>query len=99
MNSEGENLRLGSTLQTSAEMRVMGEGKDASIDSKPSENKYMGEICSECGEARMLHPQLYVYTCPYCRYSYMIHPVSSVFSRGITILKQSKVRKSFKKQK
>lgn len=66
---------------------------------KPIISTYVGEICSECGEARMLHPQLYVYTCPYCRYSYMVQPCSSPFSRGIVVLKQSKVRKSFKKRK
>ena len=51
--------------------------------------KIIYEICSECGKARMLHPQVYVFTCPHCRYSYMIHPVSSNFSRGITVLHKS----------
>jgi len=35
---------------------------------------YIGEICSKCGEARYLHPRPYVYTCPYCRYSFKIQP-------------------------
>ena len=80
-------------------MSVFKGNRKELIEWNTSENKYIGEICSECGEARMLHPQLYVYTCPYCRYSYMVHPVSTPFSRGITVLKKSKVRKSFKKQK
>jgi len=54
---------------------------------------YIGEICSECGKARMLHPQIYIYTCPYCRYSYMIEPCASPFSRGIVILHKSEVKK------
>ena len=54
---------------------------------------YLGEICSECGKARMFHPQIYVYTCPKCRYSYMVQPVSSPFSRGIVILHKSEVKK------
>lgn len=54
---------------------------------------YIGEICSECGEARMLHPQIYVYTCPYCRYSFMVEPCSSPFQRGIVILHKSEVKK------
>ena len=52
-----------------------------------------GEICSECGEAEMLHPQVYVFTCPYCRYSYMMHPCSSIFSRGIMVLHKSNHKK------
>lgn len=60
---------------------------------------HKGEICSECGEATMLHPALYTYTCSYCRYSYIIQPVSNPFSRGITVLNKSEVRKLSKKQK
>lgn len=63
------------------------------IEWNGEERKYLGEICSECGEARMLHPQVYVFTCPYCRYSYMIQPVSSTFSRGIIVLHKSNHKK------
>lgn len=54
---------------------------------------YIGEVCSKCGKARMLHPQVYVFTCPYCRYSYMMQPCSSPFSRGVLVLHKSEVRK------
>jgi len=60
---------------------------------------YMGEFCTECGEARFLHPQIYVYTCPYCRYSIKIEPVSTTFSRGFIVLHQSEVKKKRRKQK
>lgn len=60
------------------------------------ESAYLGEICSECGETRLLHPQIYVYTCPFCRYSFMVEPVSSPFQRGIVILHKSEVKKHSK---
>jgi len=52
---------------------------------------YMGELCGECGEVRLLHPQPYVYTCPYCRFSFQINPVSR--KKPITILHKSEVKK------
>lgn len=59
-----------------------------------NEMTYLGELCGECGEARLLHPQVYVYTCPYCRFSFQINPVNTIRSgRGITILKKSEVKK------
>lgn len=61
--------------------------------SKKSGLTLLGERCSECGKARMLHPEAYVYTCPHCRYSYMIHPVSKPFSRGITVIQKSRYKR------
>jgi len=52
---------------------------------------YLGDLCSECGEARLLHPQVYVYTCPYCRFSFQINPVSR--NKPILILRKSEVKK------
>ena len=42
---------------------------------EPRESAYVGEMCPKCKKARMLHPRLYVYTCPFCRFSYQINPV------------------------
>ena len=61
--------------------------------SKRSGLTLLGELCPECGKARMLHPELYVFTCPHCRFSYMVHPVSAPFSRGITLLHKSKYKR------
>ena len=51
---------------------------------------FLGEICNKCGKARFLHPQPYVYTCPFCRYSFQVNPVSR--TKHITLLHKSEVR-------
>ena len=43
--------------------------------------------CSECGEKTMVHPELYIYTCLFCRFSYRINPVDRY--KDITVLHKS----------
>ena len=61
----------------------------------PKNSGIKSEQCRECGIGFMLHKRLYEYTCSYpkCQYSYMIHPVSTPFSRGITVLQESKYKR------
>lgn len=79
-------------MESGLKMSFKGNRKEI-IEWNSRENKDIGEICSECGEARMLHPRIYVYECPYCHFSYMIQPTASPFSRGVVILHKSEVRK------
>jgi len=54
--------------------------------------EYLGEYCNQCNKARMLHPEAYIYTCPFCRFSFRMNPV--VRGKGsVSILHKSEVKK------
>lgn len=47
---------------------------------------YIGERCSKCNTGVMTHPELYVFTCSHCGYSYSINPVGR--NETIRVLKK-----------
>ena len=55
-------------------------------------SSYIGEICNQCEKSRLVHPEAYIYTCLFCRYSYKIDPVVRGM-KCITILHKSEVKK------
>ena len=50
---------------------------------------YVGEFCNKCGKARFLHPMLYYYECPVCKYAYYFIPGNI---KGIRIIHKSLVK-------
>ncbi len=49
---------------------------------------YIGEKCSKCNIGVMTHPEIYVYTCSHCGYSYLIDPNARWGDSGVKILSQ-----------
>jgi hypothetical protein len=55
------------------------------------ENRDQCEDCPKCEEGKMIHPQLYTFTCDRCRFSYQIDPNAPRGESGIRIKNKGEV--------
>ena len=49
---------------------------------------FIGERCSKCNIGVMTHPELYVFTCSHCGYSYKIERATKWDENPIRVLKK-----------